>query len=55
MEDHPIMFLFLAVAYIFIAAYNVLKITVIVIVALYKLIRNKFKKEVDNNVINRRI
>jgi len=53
MENHPIMFLFLVVAYAFIAAYNVLKITTIVIIALFKLIRNKTRKEVNNNVINR--
>jgi len=53
MENHPIMFLFLVVAYAFIAAYNVIKITIIVIIALFKLIRNKLRKEVDNNVINR--
>ena len=53
MENHPIMFLFLVVAYAFIAAYNVIKITIIVIISLFKLIRNKLRKEVDNNVINR--
>ena len=55
MEDHPIMFLFLIAAWAIMAVINIVKITFIVIFAIYKIINKKFNKKVgvNNNVVNR--
>ena len=53
MENHPVMFVFIAIAGVFYLIYHAVKLTIILLIVAYKFIVKKITRSVDINVVNR--